>query len=181
MGAKDQGADATAGRWLTLPRTLCFVTHGSDVLLMKRGAHRRVYPGRYNGVGGHIERDEDPLTGAVREIQEETGLDVTGIRLRGVLHVDAGEATGILVFIFTAQAASRAFTDCDEGTLEWVPLDAVDDLPLVEDLPLLLPILFDHPDAPPFFAHTSYDADDQMIMVFAGAQPGRDKLDGSPV
>ncbi len=180
MGAKDQGADATAGRWLTLPRTLCFVTHGSDVLLMKRGEHKRVYPGRYNGVGGHIERDEDPLTGAVREIQEETGLDVTDVQLRGVLHVDAGEPTGILVFVFTAVAVSRAFTDCDEGTLEWVPLDAVDDLPLVEDLPVLLPAVFDHPGARPFFAHTSYDADDQQILVFAGVQPGWDDPIGLP-
>jgi len=63
MGAKDQGADATAGRWLVIPRTLCFVTHGDDVLLLKRAGHKRVYPGLYNGVGGHLERDEDPLTG----------------------------------------------------------------------------------------------------------------------
>lgn len=167
MGAKDQGADATAGRWLTIPRTLCFVTHGDDVLLLKRGMHRRVYPGRYNGLGGHIERDEDPLTGAIREIQEETGLDVAHVRLRGLLHVDAGEATGILVFVFTAEALSRAFRDTDEGTLEWVPRDAVDALPLVEDLPTLLPLVFESADAPPFFAHTSYDEQDRQIIVFA--------------
>jgi 8-oxo-dGTP diphosphatase len=168
MGAKDQGADATAGRWLTIPRTLCFISHGNDILLLKRGEHKRVYPGRYNGIGGHIERDEDPLSGAIREVQEETGLDVANMRFRGVIHVDAGEATGILVFVFSADAKSREITGNDEGTLEWVPRDAIDTLPAVEDLPILIRLLFDgDPHAPPFFAHTSYDALDQLVMVFA--------------
>ncbi len=33
MGAKEQGADAIAERWLTIPRTLCFIQNGDDVLL----------------------------------------------------------------------------------------------------------------------------------------------------
>lgn len=175
MGANEQGADATAGRWITIPRTLCFITHGDDILLLKRAAHKRVFPGRYNGVGGHIERDEDPQTGALREMQEETGLDLTDVRFRGVIHVDAGaETSGILVFVFTAVATTRDFTDSDEGTLEWVPRERALELPLVEDLPILLPLLFDAPTgpaAPPFFAHASYDEDDKLRLVFAGTRP----------
>jgi 8-oxo-dGTP diphosphatase len=168
MGAKDQGADATAGRWLTIPRTLCFITHGDDVLLLKRGEHKRVFPGRYNGVGGHIERDEDPLTGAIREMQEETGLDVTHVRFHGILHVDAGGENGIMVFVFSAQAAARAFANSDEGTLEWVPRDQLDGLPVVEDLPALLPLVLDGDEhAPPFFAHSSYDTNDEQVLLFA--------------
>jgi 8-oxo-dGTP diphosphatase len=168
MGAKDQGADATAGRWLTIPRTLCFITHGDDVLLLKRSEYKRVFPGRYNGVGGHIERDEDPLNGALREMQEETGLDVVRVRFRGTIHVDAGHTTGIMVFVFSAEATSRAFKDSDEGTLEWVPRSEALQLPLVEDLPVLLPLLFEGDlGAPPFFAHASYDSDDRQILLFA--------------
>ena len=168
MGAKQQGADATAGRWLAIPRTLCFITHGDDVLLLKRGLHKRVYPGQYNGVGGHIERDEDPYNGAIREMHEETGLVLQAVRLRGVIHVDAGHTNGIIVFVFSAEAESRNFIDCDEGQLEWVARDRLAELPLVEDLPILLPRLLDGPqDAPPFFAHTSYDANDNLVMRFA--------------
>lgn len=168
MGAKDQGADAIAGRWLAIPRTLCFITHGDDILLLKRGAHKRVYPGRYNGVGGHIERDEDPLSGAVREIKEETGLDVQNVRFCGAIHVDAGQSNGILVFVFSAEAATRAFGDCDEGTLEWVPRDQLHTLPLVEDLPVLIPRIFESdPGTLPFFAHSSYDNRDQQVLRFA--------------
>ncbi len=168
MGAQDQGADATAGRWLTIPRTLCFVTHGSDVLLLKRAPHKRVFPNRYNGVGGHIERDEDALTAAVREIQEETGLDVRNVCLCGCSHIDAGEQTGILLLIFRAEAVSRDFTDSSEGTLEWVAQDRVLELDLVEDLPVILPrVLAMPPGAPPFFVHVSYDEADRIRLIFA--------------
>src|SRR4030095_8613577 len=90
MGANQQGANATQGRWLTIPRTLCFVTNGDDVLLMRRAPHKRVFPNQYNGVGGHIERDEDVYASAKREILEETGLQVDNLRLRAIYNIDAG-------------------------------------------------------------------------------------------
>jgi 8-oxo-dGTP diphosphatase len=170
MGANEQGATATDGRWLVIPRTLCFVLNGDDVLLMKRSPTRRVFPNQYNGLGGHIERDEDPLTGAKREIKEESGLDVSDVRLRSVHNIDTGEDTGIILFVYMAESSSRAFVDAntDEGTLEWVPLSRLDDYDLVEDLPLLLPRLIDDAegDTVPFSVHVSYDANDEIQMRF---------------
>ncbi|MFP4324125.1 MAG: NUDIX hydrolase [Anaerolineales bacterium] len=167
MGAHDQGADATAGRWTVIPRTLCLVTDGDDVLLMKRGPHKRVFPNRYNGLGGHIERDEDPLRAAVREIREEAGIEVSNPRLRGVINIDAGQPGGIMLFVVTAQARSRAVGECDEGTLEWVPLRAITGKNLVEDLPILLPRLFGSgASETPFSAHVSYTADDRLMFRF---------------
>lgn len=174
MGAHDQGTDsvASAGRWLCVTRTLCFVTHGQDVLLIKRAEDRRIFPGRYNGVGGHSERDEDPLTCAVREIREETGLNVPpiNVRLCGISYINAGGPTGIVLFIFTVPVDSRERTraECHEGTLHWIPMDKALDLPLVEDLPILWPRLFGKAQSDrPFFVSVSYDSDDQMIMRFA--------------
>lgn len=169
MGANDQGADATAGRWLTIPRTLCFVTHGDDVLLMKRAPDRRVYPNKYNGVGGHIERGEDPLSGALREIYEETGLVVGSILLCGISHIDAGQDTGILLMVFRAEAQSRDVVNSTEGSLEWVPQADVLSYDLVEDLPAILPrVLAMKPGDPPFFVHLSYDDADNLQLRFSG-------------
>jgi 8-oxo-dGTP diphosphatase len=170
LSAREQGADATAGRWLTIPRTLCFVLNGDDVLLMKRAAHKPVFPNRYNGVGGHLERDEDPLTGAKREIMEEAGLSPEQVRLRAIYNIDAGETTGIILFVFTAVSASRAITaHSDEGTLRWIPRSQLAALDLVEDLPLILPrILAMKPDDAPLFVHVSYDDQDRIQMRFAG-------------
>jgi 8-oxo-dGTP diphosphatase len=168
MGANDQGANATVNRWLTIPRTLCFVFNGNDVLLMKRAAHKRVFPNKYNGLGGHIERDEDPLSGAKREILEESGLTVRDVRLRSVHNIDAGEATGIILFVYTAWSDSREFQQIgDEGTLHWIPTDKLADYDLVEDLPLILPRLIAMDDVmPPYSVHVSYDENDEINMRF---------------
>ncbi len=170
MGSSEQGAKATEGRWLTIPRTLCFVINGDDVLLMKRAAHKRVFPNRYNGVGGHIERDEDPLTSARREILEETGLVIEAVRLRAVYNIDAGEASGILLFVFTAISKSRDVIANSEGTLHWIPQDDVLNFDLVEDIPYVLPrILAMQPMDAPLFLHVSYDESDQLMLRFAEA------------
>jgi 8-oxo-dGTP diphosphatase len=170
MGAQDQGIDA--GRWKLIPRTLCFIRHGDALLLMKRGLDRRAFPGRYNGVGGHVERNEDPLSAALREIEEETGLradQLHEMRLRGVCHIDAGGTTGILLFVFSAEATTRELHGDDrEGTLHWVMPAELPDLPLVDDVPLYLPRLFG-PDASEqlFYAHLNYDEQGQMVLHFA--------------
>ena len=168
MGANEQGANATQNRWLTIPRTLCFVLNGSDILLMKRAPHKRVFPNRYNGVGGHIERDEDPMTSAKREIYEETGLMVDHLQLCAVYNIDAGEATGIVLFVFTAQSNSRDVIANDEGTLHWLPQSEVMNYDLVEDLPIILPRILHKTASLPFFIHVSYDKRDQIEMRFAG-------------
>jgi 8-oxo-dGTP diphosphatase len=168
MGANEQGADASDGRWMTIPRTLCFVRNGDDVLLMKRGAHKRVFPNRYNGVGGHIERDEDPLTSARREIHEETGLVVNRLQLRAVYNIDTGHASGILLFVFVGYSETRTVIANDEGTLHWIARSDVLSLDLVEDIPHILPRILDPPDnVPPFFVHVSYDEVDMLQMRFA--------------
>lgn len=168
MGAQEQGADATQGRWLVIPRTLCFVTNGGDVLLMKRAPHKRIFPNRYNGLGGHIERDEDPYSSARREIAEETGLAARDLRLRAVYNIDAGQATGILLFVFTAASDSRDVIANDEGTLHWIPCDEISRYELVEDLPVILPrVLAMSNHEPPLFVHVSYDANDVMVFRFS--------------
>jgi 8-oxo-dGTP diphosphatase len=164
MGAHEQGADATQGRWLVIPRTLCLVTHGSDLLLLKRGAHKRVFPNKYNGLGGHIERGESPTAGAIREIKEEAGLDVRNIRLRGIIHIDAGHSNGIMLFVYTAESLSREFIEGEEGRLEWIPLEEVHSKDLVEDLYILIPRLFESDEF--FSAQVYYNEQDRMVLHF---------------
>ena len=169
MGAKQQGADAIEGRWLVIPRTLCFVRNGNDVLLMKRSEHRRVFPNQFNGLGGHIESDEDARTAVIREVWEESGLEIQDVRLRAVHHINTNQATGIILFTFAAVSESRDVTsDSREGTLHWVPITEILDVDLVEDLPLILPRILSMPDAePPLFLHVRYNADDQIQIHFA--------------
>jgi len=170
MGAKQQGADLKVGRWQVMPRTLSFVFNGDDVLLLKRAAHRRAFPNKYNGLGGHVERDEDPATSALREIKEESGLRAHSLQLRSIHNIDAGGESGILLFVYTAISDTRALReDCPEGTLAWISRDRVLDLDLVGDLPELLARIFAMNDnQPPLHARVSYDCNDRIVLRFQG-------------
>jgi len=157
------------GKYQAVPRVLCFVTHGDEVLLLRGAPDKRIWPGKYNGVGGHVERGEDVLSGARREIHEETGLTVDHLLLRGVINIQtAAPQTGILLFVFTASARTREVRPSPEGTLEWVHRSRVDELPVVEDLPLLLRRALEAgPGSEPFFASYTYDGLGHLDVTFA--------------
>jgi len=166
VGAAQQGADAVEGRWLVTGRTLCFVTHGESVLLIKRAAHKRVFPNQYNGLGGYIEPHEDPYTSARREIREECGLEVRELHLAAVHHINTKRALGILLFVFVGEASSLEVTgDSREGKLEWVPINALHHYDLVEDLPLILPHYLER--RPTRFAFVTYDEFDRIQLHYA--------------
>ncbi len=157
MGRSEQGVEASKGRYQVIPRVLVFVLNGGDVLLLKGAPDKQIWADRYNGVGGHVEPDEDVYAAALRETREETGLEVHALRFEGLVNIDVGSATGIMLVVFTARSASREAASSAEGTLEWVPLDRLDGYDLVQDIPVLLSrIVGRSAGAPPFFARYWY-------------------------
>ena len=168
MNKTDQGLQASQKRYQTIPRVLVFVYHRGDVLLIKGAPTKRIWANRYNGIGGHVEASEDVYTAAKRETLEETGLEVRGLRLRGIVNIDVGAATGIMLFVFTACSDRRQTISSAEGTLEWVPQAQLSQYDLVEDVPILLERLTrTAEDEPPFFARYDYDQQERLRITFA--------------
>ena len=128
MGASEQGAGG--GRWEVSPRTLIFVLNGGDVLLMKRGPHKRILPNRYNGVGGHVERGEDVYSSALREVEEESA-EGRDLRLRGVHHIDPGRRTHHCLHLYGGQRLAHADRR-RRRALKWVDRARIAALDLVE-------------------------------------------------
>jgi len=171
MPVADQGAALSQDRYHWVPRVLCFVTSGPEVLLLRGAPGKRLWAGKYNGLGGHVERGESVHAAARREIREEAGLEVSRLRLRGVIAVDAGPTTGIGLFVFTAEAQGRAVKASAEGTLHWARPDQLAELDTVEDLPVLLPfVLARPPEAPCFSARYFYSADQRLVTEFSEDQ-----------
>lgn len=164
MPRADQGVFLE--RYQVIPRTLIFVTRGDRVLLLKGAPTKRLWANRYNGIGGHIEKSEDVLSAAERELREETGLTTTNLRLCGTLIVDTGEQVGIAIYILKGEYASGEIKPSLEGTPTWVSQAQLADLPLVKDLTVLLPKVMNmNAQAFPFFARSYYDDEENLHVV----------------
>lgn len=165
-------------RYTLVPRTLVFVQREDSVLLIKGSPEKRLFSGKYNGIGGHVEKGEDILSAARREFEEETGLYINGLQLCGILSIDATRESGICVFIFKGEmhdevGSPASLRPSEEGNLEWVDLADIYEKPLVEDLYILLPKVFSMSvNEIPFFAKSSF-MEDVPTILFADNKKAR--------
>ncbi|MCP4085612.1 MAG: 8-oxo-dGTP diphosphatase [Actinomycetia bacterium] len=94
------------------------------VLLVHRNARADdEHLGKYNGLGGKLEADEDVVSSCRREAHEEAGLELTELTLRGTVSWPGFGPNGEdwLGFIFRAHRwAGEPHTTNEEGTLHWV-------------------------------------------------------------
>jgi 8-oxo-dGTP pyrophosphatase MutT (NUDIX family) len=112
-----------------------------------------------------VERGEDVLSAVKRELLEETGLEAD-LWLCGTLIVDAGE-TGIGLYIYCGECLDGEPAPSEEGLAEWVEYARIDELPVVEDLPVLLARIHAMKRGDqPFSARSYYDAQGKLIVVF---------------
>lgn len=119
---------------------------GRRVLLIHR--NRRLDDqqlGKYNGLGGKMEADEDVVACMRREIREEAGIECEDLRLVGTVSWPGFGANGEdwLGFIFRIDRYSgEPFRENAEGALEWVEVDSVFELALWEGDKYFLPLVF---------------------------------------
>jgi 8-oxo-dGTP diphosphatase len=146
--------------------TLAYVVDArcDNVLLVHR--NRRPddqHLGKWNGLGGKLENHENLAQGLRREIEEEAGLHVSAMHLRGTVSWPGFGPNGedwfspiFLVTSFEVAATADVVTTNHEGDLHWIPitrlLDACSDdertrntadLPLWEGDRCFVPLVFD--------------------------------------
>ena len=117
------------------------------VLMIHRNARAGDHHlGKYNGLGGKIERDEDVVAGMRREIREEAGIECESLVLRGTISWPgfgkAGEDWLGFIFLVT-RYSGQPLQSNHEGSLEWVDLERLHELPMWEGDRNFLPLVFD--------------------------------------
>lgn len=113
--------------------------------------HRNARPGdhhlgKYNGLGGKLDRDEDVVAGARREVREEAGIECTRMTLRGTVSWPGFGKQGEdwLGFVFLVEAfEGTPLQSNPEGTLEWCDVAGLMNLPLWDGDRHFLPLVFD--------------------------------------
>lgn len=175
MPASDQGTSSQ--RYQFIPRTLIFLYREGQILLLKGSPSKRLWAGKYNGIGGHVEKGEDVLSAAQRELREEAGLQLSELQLTGIITIDVhspaepGPETspGIVLFVFTGEVpAGIEPRPSREGELIWIETSRLAEYPLVEDLPAILPHVAKHRSKRSvFYAAYSYDVQNRLNISFA--------------
>lgn len=134
--------------------TLCYIEKDDQYLMLHRVKKKQdVNRDKWIGVGGHFEAGESPEECLLREVREETGLTLTGWQFRGIVTFtfrqpdvdtvgwmkdgklvkdDIVQADMEYMCLYTADKYQGTISDCEEGTLEWVPKDAIYQLPIWE-------------------------------------------------
>lgn len=104
-----------------------YIVHRDKVLMHKRAADKKKFPGFWIGPGGHVEAGEDVLTAAIREIKEETGvlLQSDNVKLKVLAfhhHLDRGEVW--LEYLFRAtMPTEQPIISTPEGESKWIEIN----------------------------------------------------------
>lgn len=122
----------------TVLTNMCMVYDGDRILVQNRidpGWPGIVFP------GGHVEPDESFVESTIREVKEETGLDVNNLRLCGVKQFPMKEEGGrYIVFFFKTSTYSGELKSSREGEVFWINRKDLDQYQLVEGFEEMLEV-----------------------------------------
>lgn len=109
------------------------VSDGDRMVMIKRGVEPQM--GRWAFPSGYVDRGEVVEHAAVREVKEETGLDV---ELDGLVGIYSLEGNPVILAVFAAHAVGgtlQAGHDAEEAS--WFAADGLPNLPFPHDQQIL--------------------------------------------
>lgn len=113
--------------------------------------------GKYNGLGGKVERGEDVAEAMRREIREEAGIEVTSMQLRGTVSWPGFNGRDVFGFVFLVTGYDgEPFEVNEEGDLAWHDVAAIMELPMWDGDRHFVPLVFDE-SVPQFHGVIPYD------------------------
>ena len=136
-------------------------TENNTVLVQKRVKY-------WTGVtfpGGHVEKGESFTDSAVREVKEETGLDIKNPKLCGTVHwchKDTDDRYIVLLYK-TTEFSGELLDKTDEGEVFWINKEDFRNYQLSPNFSTYLKVFLS--DANEAFGLHNKDGDDEMIIL----------------
>lgn len=99
---------------------LAYIEKDNSYLMLLRNKKKHdINANKWIGVGGHLEKEETPEDALIREIKEETGLDVISYSKKGLIHFNYDDISE-LMHLYIVNDFKGELIECDEGTLKWI-------------------------------------------------------------
>ena len=125
--------------------TLCYIEKDGKYLMMHRVKKENdCNKDKWIGIGGKFEDGESPEECMMREVREETGLEITSWKYRGIVTFVSDVWETEYMHLFTScdfKGTPVKSEDCAEGNLEWVEKEKIKELPLWEGDKIFLDLL----------------------------------------
>ncbi len=113
--------------------TLCYIEQNDKYLMLHRVKKvNDMNHDKWIGVGGKFEDGESPEDCLLREVKEETGLNLKRFSYRGIVTFVSNVCETEYMHLFTATEYEGEMQSCDEGELVWVPKADIEKLNLWE-------------------------------------------------
>ncbi len=149
--------------------TLCYIERDDSYLMMHRVKKENdINKNKWIGVGGHFEESETPEECLLREVREETGLELTSWKLRGIITFSTDIYPTEYMFLYTADGYTGEMIECNEGNLEWVKKTDVYDLPIWEGDKVFFKLLEEQEEF--FSLKLRYEGDKLVETVLNGKE-----------
>ena len=163
----DQFINVNASKYQVIPRTLIFIERDEEILLIHKRKIDSFGFSKLNGIGGHIEKGEEPYEAARREILEESGLTIEELSLIALIFIDIGTNPGVLLFVYKAKYHGGTLKESDEGELIWMNSSVIkDEKNVVKDIHFLLDLLHSYKKGSlPTFVKYLYDENGGLRIV----------------
>ena len=115
--------------------TECFIFSPTRLLLFQRDPNGSFSPGYWSIPGGHIDTDEDAMTSCMREISEETGIELKPYQIHlsyiaHHIHLDRKEIWNIFGFKAMLDSEPAVTQTTSEGEPAWIKLTDLETLPV---------------------------------------------------
>lgn len=130
--------------------TLCHIEKDGKYLMLHRVKKvNDLNHDKWVGIGGKFEDKESPYECNKRETFEETGLTLNSVRYCGIVTFVSDKWETEYMHIFYSNDFSGEIKECDEGTLEWVNIKDIYNLPIWQGDKIFLKLI---EEKSPFFS-----------------------------
>ena len=148
----------------TSETVLAYIEKDDSYLMLLRNKKKHdINANKWIGVGGHLEDGETPTDALIREVKEETGLDVIKYQYKGLIHFNYDDIKE-LMHLYVVSEFKGTLIECDEGTLKYIKKKDLFSLDLWEGDRIFLKKLLS--DEPYFELELNYLKDKLMSYKF---------------
>ena len=123
---------------LCILTNMCMIYDGTQILVQDR--KNPDWPG-ITFPGGHVEPKESFVDSVIREVKEETGLDIANVQLCGIKQFPLEEKKcRYIVLFYKTSTFSGELKSSEEGQVFWIEKDELKDYVLAESFETMLEV-----------------------------------------